>query len=41
MDYRTLAEKAIAGDELSREECHAVLNGPDHDILAVLDAAYR
>ena len=41
MDYRTLAEKAIAGDELSREECHAVLNSPDHDILAVLDAAYR
>ncbi len=41
MEYRLLAEKSIAGIEISREECHAVLSSPNDDLLQLLDAAYR
>ena len=41
MNFHLLADKAIAGQILSREECHAVLRCPDQHILALLDAAYQ
>ena len=41
MNYPALAEKAIDGRELSREECRVVLRSPDPDMLQLLDAAYR
>jgi biotin synthase len=40
MDYRRWAEKAIAGDALTREEARAVLNVPDDRVLELLDAAF-
>ena len=40
MNYQKLAEKAIAGQELTREECLSVLHSPDIEILQLLDAAY-
>jgi len=40
MDYRTLSNKAIAGEALSREEARAVLQTPDDHLLELLDAAY-
>lgn len=36
-----MAEAALAGEELSDEQCRAVLACPDEEILALLDAAYR
>ncbi len=41
MKYRVLAEIAVSEGELSREQCHAVLQSPDADILQLLDAAFR
>ena len=41
MSYATFAVQSIAGDRLSREQCLAVLNAPDEDILELLNAAYR
>lgn len=41
MDYAALADKALAGDCLSRDEARAVLAAPDADILDLLAAAYR
>jgi biotin synthase len=41
MNFQSLADKAIAGQVLSREECQAVLRCPDQHILALLDAAYQ
>src|SRR5215469_17605023 len=41
MDFHFLAEKAIAGDVLSREEALAVLHTPDNQILDLLSATYR
>jgi biotin synthase len=40
MDYRRWAEKAIAGDALTREEARDVLNVPDDRVLELLDAAF-
>src|SRR5437870_8953912 len=40
MNYRTLSEKSIAGEALSRPEARAVLATPDEALLALLDAAY-
>jgi len=40
VNYQKLAEKAIAGQELTREECLSVLHSPDIEILQLLDAAY-
>ena len=41
MKYQLLAEKAIAGETLTREECREVLRAPDVEMLDVLSAAYR
>lgn len=41
MNYQALADKSIAGEALTREECYAVLRSPDDAVLQVLDAAYR
>jgi biotin synthase len=41
MNFQALAEKAIAGDILSREESLEVLHTPDSQILDLLSATYR
>src|SRR5947208_10881695 len=41
MNFQHFADKAIAGQVLSQEECQAVLRCPDQHILALLDAAYQ
>ena len=41
MDYARLAQTALDGDCLSRDESRAVLTAPDADILDLLAAAYR
>jgi biotin synthase len=41
MNFQVLADKAIAGEILSREECLAVLHSPDREILDLLSATYR
>jgi len=41
MNFQTLADKAIAGDVLSQEECLAVLRSSDSQILDLLSATYR
>jgi len=39
-DYRQWADKAIAGEALTRDEARAVLETPDEHLLSLLDAAY-
>src|SRR5438477_12256476 len=39
-DYRQWADKAIAGEALTRDEARAVLDTPDAHLLSLLDAAY-
>jgi biotin synthase len=41
VDYSHLADKALAGDCLTRDEARAVLGSPDEDLLDLLAAAYR
>lgn len=41
MNFQALAEKAIVGDVLSREESLAVLHAPDNQILDLLSATYQ
>jgi biotin synthase len=41
MQYQELADLAIAGDVLDREQCNAVLGAPDDDLLDLLAAAWR
>ncbi len=41
LDWQALADQALAGDMLSREQARAVLNAPDTDLLDQLAAAYR
>lgn len=41
MMWSALADKALAGEVLSREEARAVLHAPAEDTLALLDAAFR
>lgn len=41
MEFPVLADKAIGGEVLTREECRAVLNCPDQRVLALLAAAYQ
>ncbi|GCE48080.1 biotin synthase [Thermosporothrix hazakensis] len=41
MDFHHLADKALAGTTLSRDECRSVLRCPDHHILELLSATYR
>ena len=40
-NWQRFADTALAGDVLSREDAHAVLNAPDDALLDVLAAAYR
>ena len=40
MNYASFAERALAGECLSRDESLAILQSPDEDILDVLAAAY-
>ncbi len=41
MDWNALAEKALVGDCLTREEAHGVLTAPNEELLSQLAAAYR
>lgn len=41
MDFQQLADKAIAGQMLSRGECQAIMRSSDQAILVLLAAAYR
>jgi biotin synthase len=41
MNFHTLADKALADEALSREECLAILHCPDNQILELLSATYR
>ena len=36
-----MADRALAGDLLSRQEAQAVLDAPDHQLLELLAAAFR
>jgi biotin synthase len=40
-DWNELADKALAGAEISREEANAVLQCPDDELLGLLQAAFR
>ena len=40
IDYRQLAERALEGAAPSREEALEILEGPDSELLQLLDAAY-
>ena len=39
--WSALADKALAGEALTREEARAVLHAPADDVLGLLDAAFR
>lgn len=39
--WSTLADKALAGELISRDEARAVLHAPADELLALLDAAFR
>ncbi|MEE9255726.1 MAG: biotin synthase BioB [bacterium] len=41
MDYRALADRVLAGGSPTREEGAAILEGPEEDLLLLLDAAFR
>ncbi len=41
IDWNTLADKALAGDCLTREEAHSVLTAPNEELLWQLAAAYK
>ncbi|WP_026072689.1 biotin synthase BioB [Nodosilinea nodulosa] len=41
VDWQALADQALAGEVLSREQAQAVLTAPDTDLLDQLAAAYR
>jgi biotin synthase len=41
LSWSSLADRALAGDLLSRDEAHAVLAAPDDELLDQLAAAYR
>jgi biotin synthase len=40
-DWGTLADKALAGEPLGRDEALSVLRAPDEELLALLAAAFR
>ncbi|MDO8637789.1 MAG: biotin synthase BioB [Dehalococcoidia bacterium] len=40
-NYSQLAEKSLSGEALSREECLAVLDSPDEQIMELLSAAFK
>jgi biotin synthase len=39
--WQKLADRAIAGEIIDREDARAVLRAPDDELLAILDAAFR
>jgi biotin synthase len=39
--WATLADKALAGDQLDREEALSIVRASDDELLALLDAAFR
>ncbi len=39
--YTELTEKSLRGEDLSDEVCGAILNSPEIELLALLDAAYQ
>jgi len=41
MDYRELADRVVGGEDLLLEEGEAILDSPDEDLLALMDAAFR
>jgi biotin synthase len=41
MNWNALADKALGGELITREEAHAVLTAPDTELLDQLAAAYR
>jgi biotin synthase len=41
LDYRRLADQVLGGHHVTRDEAMAVLQSPDEDLLAVMDAAFR
>jgi biotin synthase len=41
VDWQVLADQALAGEVLSRDQAHAVLDAPDIELLDQLAAAYR
>ena len=40
-EWESLADKALAGEELTREEALSILRAPDEELLALLNAAFR
>ena len=40
-DWQLLADRALAGEVITREQAHAVLSAPDDQLLDQLAAAYR
>ncbi|MEM0980010.1 MAG: biotin synthase BioB, partial [Cyanobacteria bacterium P01_H01_bin.58] len=41
LDWNALADQALEGEVISREDAHRVLAAPDTELLAQLHAAYR
>jgi len=39
--FQEFADLSLAGETLSRDQCRQVLDCPDHNVLTLLDAAYR
>ena len=39
--WQAFADRAIAGEALTREEAQSVLDCPEEELLTLLDAAYR
>ena len=39
--WHSLADRAIAGERISRDDARAVLSAPDEQVLAILDAAFK
>src|SRR5713101_3898270 len=40
-EWESLADKALAGEELTREEALSILRAPDEELLTLLNAAFR
>lgn len=40
-DWSALADRVLAGEQLTADEARAVLDCPDEELLALVDAAYR
>src|SRR2546425_7455086 len=40
-EWESLADKALAGEELTREEALSILRAPEEELLALLSAAFR